>query len=344
MRTEQLQRYLEYMRTALRYMSPRKLANLLRIEYRLHTNAADLHGCYPYFLFVDISNRCNLRCPLCPTGQGKTIRRENRMDTDTYIRLLSPVKDYLFKVFLFNWGEPFLNPHIYELISYNTAHNIATTVSSNLNLPVDATRLVQSGLRHLIVSGDGITQDVYAQYRKGGSIDRVLHNLETIVAAKRALGSSTPRIEWQCLVTRYTEEHLSTIRKTVRAAGANTVRFASLNFYGLDDAPRLKQHWLPKNPRYRSLAASSRRPSRTRARRKPCFWLWRTAVIAADGSVLPCCLYDIGGWGNALDAPLDHIWHGTTYTEARSRSCVGHRPSMDLICDRCEAPFIWDLR
>lgn len=342
MRREQLQRYRRYLATYLRHATPRKLLNLVRVETRLRGNNPAMHGLAPYFLFVDISNACNLRCPLCQMGRRRTIPRSNRIDIHAYRSLVEPLKSHLFQVFLYNWGEPFLNRDIYEMLSFTSQNNIGTVVSSNLNTPIDASRLVDSGLEYLIVSGDGVTQEVYGTYRVGGDIEKVRANLAAIAEAKRRTGSRYPFIEWQCLVTRHNESHLDRIRTEARRMGADTVRFANLNFFSAEDASAAEEKWLPLNPAYRSFTSRKTAAKVKRGIRKPCFWLWRTAIVGPDGEVLPCCLYDIKGWGNALDEHVLTVWNNATYREARQRSLNDPKlRTSELICDRCTAPFIY---
>ncbi len=336
---EQLTRYRHYFRTALRHMTWRRLWNAARVEWRLRRRDTDLRGVYPYVLTVDISNACNLHCPLCARGQRKVARRENRMSLENYVSLVEPLKDHLLLVFLYNWGEPLLNPEIYEIIRWTSQANIATFVSSNLNFPLDAERLVHSGLDHLAISADGITQEVYERYRIGGCLDLVLHNLERLVTARRRLRSRRPYLEWQCLVNRYNEHQLGRIRRTVLGLGADEVRFTSMNLYSADDPCAAEQQWLPRNRAYRRFA----RNGSTRRRRavRPCFWLWRAMVVNPDGGVVPCCLFDTSEWGNALESGPVEVWNNEVYHAARERFRGGANHSgQSLICDRCTADFL----
>lgn len=336
---EQLARYRHYLRTALHRMTWRRLCNLARVEWRLRRRNPDMRGVYPYILTVDISNACNLHCPLCARGQRKVAQRENRMSLANYVSLVEPLKEHLLLVFLYNWGEPLLNPQIYEIIRWTSQANIATFVSSNLNFPLDAERLVGSGLDHLAISADGITQEVYARYRIGGRLELVLHNLEQLVAARRRLHTRRPYLEWQCLVNRYNEHQLGQIRRTVLSLGADEVRFTNMNLYSADDPCQASQQWLPRNRAYRRFAPTDRK--RLRRAVRPCFWLWRAMVVNPDGGVVPCCLFDTSEWGNALENGPVEVWNNHVYQEARQRFRSRANPSrLSLICDRCTADFL----
>jgi len=262
------------------------------------------------------------------------------MSIENYKSLINPLKDYLFQVFLYDWGEPFLNRDIYEIIRFNTSENMGTVVSSNFNIPLDAKRLVESGLEHLIISADGVTQSVYERYRIGGKLDLVLNNLKEVVRAKEEANSKFPYIEWQCLVTRWNEFQLEDIKKTALSWGVDEVRFANINFFTAEDRQKAEEEWLPQNPIYGVHASKS--ASTRKGRRRPCYWLWRTAIVNVNGGVTPCCLFDIPDWGNAFDEPFLSVWNNEKYTEARIRSQESNQiRKIKLVCDNCNAPFIY---
>jgi MoaA/NifB/PqqE/SkfB family radical SAM enzyme len=340
-RREQLYRYRKYLEINLPHLTPLKLLNMIRVEWRLLRRNPDLSGLYPYNLILDPASGCNLRCPLCFAGQGRLVPRDNLMSLENYRRIVGPLRSYLLQVFLYNNSEPFLNRDIYDIVSWNRSSNIGSVLSSNLSIPIDAERLVASGLEYLILSVDGSTQETYEQYRVGGDLELVLSNLRSIVAARSAAGSRLPFIEWQTLVTSRNEDELEDIRSLAYDLGADVVRFANLNFYAVEgDIAEVESRWLPRNPTYR--AFSSERASRgSNAVRRPCFWLWRTAVVSANGGVIPCCLFDTEDWGNALESSLADVWQGELYQRARRLGVSPASGRSGTLCDDCPAPFVW---
>ena len=336
---EQIARYRRYLVNSLRHLTFKKIFNIAKIEFALATKKYCFKDFYPYLLFIDISNMCNLRCPLCKMGQRRMIQRKNVMNIENYMRIINPIKDYLLQIFLYNWGEPFLNKDIYQMIQFNTKQNIGTVVSSNLNIPIDGRRLIKTGLEHLVISGDGVTQDIYEKYRQGGNIETVFNNVRDIVKAKREAHSHNPYIEWQCLVTKHNEVYLDEIKKAALELGVNEVRFANINFFEVEDKKNAEEEWLPRNPNYRVFSCEN--IARMRPKNKPCFWLWRTAVINSDGGVVPCCVYDVPDWGNLFKEPLSTVWNNEKYTKARRGFKEGHKKNeIPLVCDSCRVPYI----
>ena len=93
----------------------------------------DLVTGYPTHLFVDVTNICNLRCPLCPTGAGTLNRKKGSMPLETFKKIVDEMHRYLISIDLFNWGEPLLHKHVYDMIRYAHNHHIVTSVSTNFN-------------------------------------------------------------------------------------------------------------------------------------------------------------------------------------------------------------------
>jgi len=341
-RKEQLYRYKKYIAIHARHISARKLLNLLRVEWRLKTNNPDLRGLYPYILFVDITSACNLRCPLCTMGQRNMIPRKSQMDVEHYRRIVEPLKDHLFQVFLYNWSEPLLSRHVFDIISLNRLCNIGSVISSNLSLPIDGERLVASGLEYLIVSADGLSQEVYETYRVGGDICLVAENLSSIIRARKKAKSKHPFIEWQCLVTRKNESELEELKAFAYELGVDAVRFANLNLFSADgELEAIEKEWLPSNPSFRYFE-STRLPDIKTQERLPCYWLWRTAIVNPNGGITPCCLYDTVDWGNAFEIPFLKVWNNGLYQASRRLSLrESSDPDVQTVCHECNAPFIY---
>lgn len=332
-------RYVLYMRIALRHATPRKIANWLRVEWGYRRRALVTSG-RPYALVLDTNNICNLRCPLCPTGISATDRTKGRMHTATFRHIVDHMGPDVFMLALHNWGEPLLNRDLFDMIAYAQGANVGTVISTNGTIMRDGDpeRLVTSGLEHLIFSVDGVSQPVYATYRVGGDIDQVFANMRAVVEAKRRLRARRPLIEWQYLVRRGNEHEIPLARAKARELGVDLLKFAPLGIM-LGNATRpfdsaLVDEWLtPTAPE--TVAAHHAEYLIP----KPCFWLWKSAVINYDATVAPCCWLSQtnGDFGTlAGDAAFDTIWNGPLYQSARAR-CGGRAlpDRQGTICDAC---------
>jgi MoaA/NifB/PqqE/SkfB family radical SAM enzyme len=186
-----------------------KLLNLVILYFQKYIQKGDYSFGKPMSLLFDPSSICNLHCPLCPTGQGRTERTKTITRLSDYKKVIDDLKKYLFFVHITNWGEPLVNPELVKMIAYANKNNIDTVLYTNLTLLKTraAAALVRSGLNEIIVSIDGATERTYAKYRIGGNFNQVLSNLKLLVAIKKKY-SSRIIIKWQFLVSSQNEQEL----------------------------------------------------------------------------------------------------------------------------------------
>lgn len=129
-KTSRLRRHLNAL---VRYGSARKLVNIARVESERLLGREALRG-RPYMLVIDPLNVCNLRCPLCPTGNGTLPLKNGKMQRARFEELIDELAPHAVKVMLYNWGEPFLHHDIIPMIRHAHRRRISTALSTNLNI------------------------------------------------------------------------------------------------------------------------------------------------------------------------------------------------------------------
>lgn len=304
---------------SMRYFSWRKFLNATLVEIQLRVARRILWG-HPYEWEIDTTNICQLKCPLCHTGKGTIHRDQGVMDFGLFTRVVDQIKHSCVWLTLYSWGEPFLNRRIHEYIEYAHKQKLATIISSNLNKPLTselAEQVIRSGLDVMIVSLDGVTQEVYEVYRVGGHLDRVLENLRILDRKKRELGSQTPHIEWQFIVMRQNEHQLDEARSLAEELGVDSLVFKKVDFpHGENDLEEAER-WLPrKHPEYLR-ADPFYKPYREDG--NVCWRLWRSAVVNWDGGFAPCCyLTDkTQDFGDLNESSVKDVWNNENYETAR---------------------------
>jgi MoaA/NifB/PqqE/SkfB family radical SAM enzyme len=328
--------YAHYLRQFVEHSTPRKLFNLAVTRGYKYLRL-DRTGGMPYYYTIDPINVCNLRCPLCPTGLGTLARSRGKLELEKYQSLIDQIAPYAYKVSLFNWGEPFLHPDIFEIIRYTTDRRVEVIISTNLNHfnQEMAEKTVASGLDTLLVSLDGSTQEVYEKYRKHGMLDKVLENLRLLVEAKKRLKSVRPFIYTRMLVNRYNENQVEDMKTLAEQIGVDAFEVGPL-FVDTEDPAQVKE-WLPEQAGFSTYDYS--------AKEKTNKWhciddLWEGMVINWDGGVAPCCwLHDHkNDFENAFDRPLREIWNGKAYTSSRRVFAYGGPKAGEIstICTRCQ--------
>ncbi len=66
-------------------------------------------------------------------------------------------------VFLYSWGEPFLNKDLVKMVELSSERNIFTLTNTNgqsLQTLDEALKFVDSGLKAITIAIDGSTQDI----------------------------------------------------------------------------------------------------------------------------------------------------------------------------------------
>lgn len=172
-------------------------------------HSASVPDCPPYMVAM-ISNVCNYRCPGCfhgmPDLKDFFAAHEKYMPFERFRRIADEVAPYSIKIGLNSLGEIFLNKDVYEILSYAHAKGLRTEFDTNGSL-MDPQALAKSCPTDVIVSIDGMDQQAYETYRKGGQLQRALDNLADF--AGRVSREKLPtKIYVKYLVNRYTENTL----------------------------------------------------------------------------------------------------------------------------------------
>lgn len=315
---------------------------------------------YPYTLVIDPTNICNLRCPLCPTWQDLKARPKGKMDLQTFSALLDEVGPYLFALTLCNWGEPLLNPELPKMIENAKKFNAVVGLSTNLNHLPDETakRIVDSGIDIIVISLDGVTQESYSRYRRGGNIETVFRNIEELNSYRKN-NTASPLLIWQFLVNKHNEHEIPLAQEMARKMGLlfqpSPMRTAMGKELLLPLYERVKEmkDWLPDNPAY-SKYDHEIKPE-TRTNQATCKWLWNSTVVNWDGSISPCCGIFQKEWdfqvcyndSGEKALTLHQAWNSHRYKLARKlvaahlkksknlESFIQQSEKEGLICSKC---------
>ena len=297
---------------------------------------------YPISISFEPTTSCNLRCPECPSGLRAFTRPTGMLQTNFFKETIDQLsKELLYLIFYFQ-GEPYLNPDFLDMVQYASGKKIYTATSTNAHYLNDenAKRTIESGLDRLIISIDGTTQDVYEQYRVGGSLKKVIDGTKNIVKWKNELKSKTPFIIFQFLVVKPNEHQISDIKKLAKETGVDDVWFKTAQIYDYEKDPNHLIPSLDKYSRYRKTENGYQFKGKLA---NHCWRLWHDPVITWDGLVAPCC-FDKDAQhqlGDLRKKSFKEIWKNGEYTAFRTKILQG-RKNID-ICSNCsEGTKVWN--
>lgn len=352
-----------------RYLTLIKLLNMAAVEVQFRLKTERVIG-RPYKMKVESTNICNTKCQLCPTGLGYEGRPKGKMTFDTFTGLIDRLRWHLYALDLSMWGDPLIVPDIYRMIRHAHDRGIWTYISSNLHaFKLDAARgqaeaLVKSGLDLLTCSLHGASQETFAIYQPGKSFGDAVEKVRHIIATRDRLGSATPAVQLNFVVTRENEHERAAFAALAAELGCKAVFSApslNLRFVGQDaklqslglatDVLAKKQReqverWLPRNEvyalqPYRALLAGDppRGEDYNGHKTFDCSWPWRMSVINWDGQVCTCCgnFDPKEDMGNVLTRPFGEIWNGRKYRMARRSFTkrVSDADAKDNACASC---------
>lgn len=283
----------------------------------------------PPSISVELTNKCNLKCPECPSGSGKMTRQRGFMEIEFFKHLMKEVRPYLYYTNLYFQGEPMLHPMFLSFLT--ESRNIFTTVSTNGHSlsEKNSDSIVTSGLGRLIISLDGLSQDTYTSYRINGNVGTVLEGIRNVSEAKRR-NCSKMEFEIQVLLNKANESEIPEIRKLAERAGASLV----LKSMQLTDNVTMGS-WLPQDEKFRRYRLKNGSYIIKSSLPRRCARLWFNPVVTWDGKVIPCCFDKDAQYimGDLKEDSFRNIWHGQKFKKFR-KDILSGREKIEM-CRNC---------
>lgn len=313
---------------------------------------------------IEVTTRCNASCHYCPRTTYRNCWDNRDLSFENFKTLL-PVIAYTKMVHLQGWGEPFLHPHLFEMIALakKTGCKVGTTTNGMLLNRRRIDQLVKSGIDHIAFSMTGIGEKNDLA-RHGTQFSRILQTISDLVAKKRALQVETPTISIAYLLLR---SHLSDIDKIVPALAENGIQQVVISTLDFVSHKNLwNERLTPVNQaQYQELKSIFDKLEREAEKKgiglfynlvlpgaegRVCTENSRRALfVSSDGSVSPCVFTNIPTTGSSrmiegeevepkklifgciADDSLPAIWKSPNYREFRKY--FGLRPHP--LCRRC---------
>jgi len=348
------------------YLTLPKLANMA-MSNLLFALKTEYVAARPYSMKIESTNICNTKCQLCPTGIGLQGRPKGKMNFDQYTNLVDRLSWHLLALDLSMWGDPLIVPDIFKMIEHAHKRRIWTYISSNLHAfkpgKGQAEAIVESGLDMLTCSLHGATQATFERYQPGKNFQEAIDKVRNIVETRNRMGSATPQIQLNFVVTRHNEHEIESFKRLADELGCKPVfSTASMNLRFLNQDKKLQplglapdllkkkqvahlKEWLPDDKEYvldpyRKLINGEFDDQDWNGRKAfDCSWPWKSSVINWDGQVVTCCgSFDPGeDMGSVFDKPFGQIWNGKSYRMARRsfKKKVADPDAKDNPCATC---------
>ncbi|MFH1563432.1 MAG: radical SAM protein [Nitrospirota bacterium] len=277
----------------------------------------------PQNIVIEVTNRCNLHCRMCPQHSKETgvgiHRKEGLMEMNLYKRIIDEVKEYgEVMVSPIGAGEPLIHPEIIEMVHYAKEAGCKTHIITNGTLltPKISERLINAGLDIIAISIDGIRKQTHEGIRLGSNFERVVSNIEALLRLKK---DSQANIKVR-IMTVELEENKGEISDIID------------KWFPLVDEVLISAHRVESG---RHLLHEKIYPL---VQRVPCNRLWQMMVISWNGLVALCC----DDWaeevilGDVHNTSLRKIWFSKEFQKIRQYHLKGEYDKVS-ICNNCDS-------
>jgi MoaA/NifB/PqqE/SkfB family radical SAM enzyme len=324
----------DLMAVRMRHMKMAKRLNLLKagslFVYR-HLKPWN----WPLHVQVELTNFCNLRCPVCPTGIKKMNRSPLSMAPDLFERLMNEISPYLLTVSLWAWGEPLLHPQLAMILHTARRHRIATLLSTNgQNLYEEAiiNALVTAPPTFLIVAIDGLTEDTHSKFRVNAKLDPILTGVRRLAEIRRKEGIEFPKLHMRYMVMEHNEHELPSLRNFAQKAGFDLLTIRTLSI--IDSSEQSHRAFAPHIKEFDAYEyQNGERLQRNDFICQQPFWF---PTIFSDGTVV-ACEQDYNAklpYGKlSEDTSFAHLWFGDGGTNIRR--VIRDTPEKLSFCRNC---------
>ena len=209
----------------------------------------------PLHMQFELTNYCNLRCPVCPTGIGVVKRKPCAMDVGLFERVIDEVGPYLLSVSLWAWGEPLLHPHLPEILCAARRHSVAVLLSTN-GQRLDDERIIEALTRtpptYLIVAIDGLTDETNTRFRVGSELAPVLDGVRRIAEIKRRRGMQLPVLHMRFIVMKHNQHEVPHMVDFARRHRFDLLTVRTLSIIDAESTDQMHRDLVPDTTAFRA--------------------------------------------------------------------------------------------
>lgn len=290
----------------------------------------------PRALFIELTQGCNLRCPMCRDNVIPTAG--NSMPEKLFDSLAETLFPTAEMVDLRGWGESLILPNILSCIervaSYGAQLRIVTNLSFRRPEVLDALACVNARVE---VSLDSTDRDTLGRLRPGSNLDLISRNIKYLIGA---FGHAR-NVSILVTVQRPALDSLPNLIDDVSRCGVQEVKLFAVDASdssGLSlehhdaqvDAALLGMRTRAEKAGVRLIAGTQMGTLPENRRDLPtCLHPWTYAYVAHDGSVSFCDLLIGAGnrnyaVGSLRESTFSEIWNGPAWKRIRAEH-VGKR-------------------
>ncbi len=131
---------------------------------------------FPKIIEFELTNHCNYKCIMCPTGLNTAKRSRGYMKEEIYHKILGEMKNYKTAVKFVGQGEPFMHPNAMSYIEQMKKTGILVHITTNGSFLTEdmMRRLVEIEVDSIKFSFQGVNADGYQLFRQKNVFEEYL--------------------------------------------------------------------------------------------------------------------------------------------------------------------------
>lgn len=285
-----------------------------------------------YTLFLRTGEVCNAGCRTCPVGRKGD---EDKPPTVKFMkpemldRILNRIEEQarIINLAYHYYGEPMLNSYMPELVHIGQVeHGIDGVLSTNLSVQPDRIRAVmRCGIRKLMISVSGFTNETHQISHKGIDIERVKEHMH--IVAEERLPRTYVQVSWHQY--RYNRHEEPLMKELCERLGFAWTPYET----GVLPLERVAERWRDGKIDDAERDIYTKLPEAKRLcfdrRDWACIHQDRMITIDADGQLSACCVKnhkDNMGYGalrpaSVFDTDLEEYNRWRKQDDVRCKAC-----------------------
>ncbi|MBF0323939.1 MAG: radical SAM protein [Alphaproteobacteria bacterium] len=286
---------------------------------------------FPRMIDIELTNLCNFRCLMCPTGNRSMQRDQGFMADEVFYKVLEDIRGRNIALRFIRWGEPLMHPNLLPFLRAAKAQGVLLHLNTNGSHLTEeiAQALLDIQVDSIKFSFQGVDQQSYREMR---NIDYFESLIEKVEMLNRLRGNSpVPFIQLSTTITYETPEMVEAFRQRL-APLADMLNVGRTSFDWLDlKAVRLKPAEVDMLMRLRDAESLVKvHPE--------CPEVFDKLSINFDGKVTACCMDsdNLMVIGNVLEETVAQLWTNEKMTQYRIKLADMRHDEMEL-CRNC-----WD--
>ena len=287
----------------------------------------------PMAIMIEPTNKCNLRCPMCPAVIEGSLGMRPDMTVECFSSVVNNLSSHAFYLALWNYGEPLMNKHVEHMIKCAVDKKYLVEMHTNAQLLNQFSERVFNMNSHISdylpdkmsISVDSINEETYRHYRKGGELSILKDNVRNFMLKRNSLKLPNPWVSVQFILMKDNADEIEDTSQIKAFADDLKVDDYIIKYFSYrgDDI----EEYLPAKKSLRLKLGKD-------SRHKLCTRPFNSTVILSDGTVLPCCYDYSNEWpmGNINNKTFEEIWNDEAYRNFRANLISGKVPKICVNC------------